>query len=386
MPERSIRTLPLPLQRFTRRDFLKAGSIAGLGAVLASCRGGGSPPSQTKATTSAKPPATKPEKLIVRTWSGPFEKALELGPARTFSEETGIQVAYNRTFENVTFTQTQAAVRAGRRPPIDVEWSTPIFGILEGVQGLLTPLNPEIVTNVAQVNKTPGQPPNGSWDWVGAYAYTVPIVYRTDKIQQGSFSTWENLWSPDYEGAIGFCSVIICTLPTVAKLVGVDIETADMTPVWNKYRALKPNIGALGGADIQPLIAGEQDILIDLVSYGVQGRDEGHPIGWEVPQEGATMDRDTFWVVGNLPEDVAYYAQVFVNHVLDRNNQEIISDTLGVIPISTEAQLPAYMQEDPAAFPFTQEDIDQYAIIGNTEVMAKHHDEWQASFDQALKG
>ena len=54
------------------------------------------------------------------------------------------------------------------------------------------------------------------------------------------------MWDPEFAGAVALCDVIICHIGMVAKLVGVELSgDPDMTPVFDKYRELRPNLASV---------------------------------------------------------------------------------------------------------------------------------------------
>jgi hypothetical protein len=62
----------------------------------------------------------------------------------------------------------------------------------------------------------------------------------------------------------------------------------------------------------------------------------------------------------------------------------LLADKLGAVPVNLNTKLPEYMVGDPA-FPFTTEEVEKYAIVVPTDVLAENNSEWQTQFDQALK-
>jgi spermidine/putrescine-binding protein len=377
-------------QSISRLEFLGLGAAVGAGLLLPGCggdddEGAGTGGSQAAATPTT--PAKKPDQLIVRAWSGSFQEAMAAGPGTTFTAETGIPIKWDLSDSSVSFAQAQTAIRAGNRPPFDVMWNTSVNGYLSIAQDLLTPLDPEIVTNIKDLNTGIAQPPDGSWGYTGLYGYSVPIMYRSDA-SVGPFETWEDLWDPKYKKSVAMCNVIVCSISTVAKMVDVDITTpdVDMTPVFDKFAELQPNVARLGddAAMVQSLSTGQAPIVWGLIADGLAAKASGAPVKWTVPEEGATVDRDVIWVCGNIPDEVAYYGQIFVNHALSADNQFLLADKLGAVPVNLNTKLPEYMVGDPA-FPFTTEEVEKYAIVVPTDVLAENNSEWQTQFDQALK-
>ena len=65
-------------------------------------------------------PATKPDRLIVRTWGGPWRSSYEAAAAASFTAKTGIPVEFDVTDFNEIQVKVGQAVSAKARPPVDV--------------------------------------------------------------------------------------------------------------------------------------------------------------------------------------------------------------------------------------------------------------------------
>ena len=67
------------------------------------------------------------------------------------------------------------------------------------------------------------------------------------------------------------------------------------------------------------------------------------------------------YIPDDLPDNVTYWAQVFVNEVIDAKNQTDYNKAISAVPTNSQATPADFMQGDPA-FPFTDEEIAKYAI------------------------
>ena len=160
-----------------------------------------------------------------------------------------------------------------------------------------------------------------------------------------------------------------------------------MDPVWEKIATAKPNIAILGddAASVKALTEGEVDVSIHGIFNKIEAEEAGAPVANVVPEEGALLLGDAFYIHAGIPDDVAYYSQVFINECLGAEQQTNIADTLGVIPVNPEATLPDYMEAEPRVFPVTAEQVAESAIVAPIAAMAQNQDEWQAAFDEAVK-
>lgn len=371
----------------TRRSFLYVGLAGAATFVLAACGGGGDGETQAGADTGAAAggltePSTKPDKLVVRTWGDPWQSAYANGPGKAFTEQTGIPVEFDVTDYNEIQAKVQQAVDAGRRPPVDVVGTVEDAAYAATVRGLTVPLDPSVVTNFDLLNPV-GRPESGS-DYVNPYSYTQPIVFSVERAPLPAEVSWEVLWDPQYEGRVFVTSTSPASLLyPVAKMLGLDVATDDLTPAFDRIAELRPNIG--GAGDEEEFIAGvergEFDLGITLaaVAAEVEGLD------WVVPTEGAVLSFESLYVPQGLPEDVTYWAQVFIDRVLDAQTLTTVAAALAEVPTNPQSSLADFMMNDPA-FPFTEEEIAKYAIIVPPEVAVRNADAWQAAYTAAIQG
>jgi putative spermidine/putrescine transport system substrate-binding protein len=339
-------------------------------------------------------PSKKPEQLTVRIWAGPLKDGFAESCGATFTEKTGIPIKWDTADEGPIHTKVTSAIRAGERPPVDVSFQLQTRGYLSAVQDLSIPISPEVATNLNSITESVAKPPelpsDDGWQYVNLYSFMIPVIIRTDKVKPDEIQSWEDLFDPKYKKAIEWDQQYASTAFAIAKLLGVEPsadDAASMDPVWEKIATAKPNIAILGddAASVKALTEGEVSISIHGVFDKIEAEAAGAPVANVVPKEGALILGDSVYIHKNIPPESAYYAQVFINECLTAENQTKIADALGVIPVNPDATLPEYMKEEPRVFPVTEEQIAESAIVAPIPAMAKNQDQWQASFDEAVK-
>lgn len=97
------------------------------------------------------------------------------------------------------------------------------------------------------------------------------------------------------------------------------------------------------------------------------------------------MIGDAFYIHRNIPDENAYYAQVFINECLSAEAQGVLAEQLAVIPVNPEAQVPAEMAARPDVFPVTEEQVADSAIVAPIPLMARYQEDWQSAFEAAVK-
>jgi len=373
-------------RRVSRRDVLRAGLVGTAGLALAACGGGNNGGAAGSATESAagggQVPATKPDSLVIRTWGDPWQSAYTEAAVNSFTSKTGIAVDFDLTDYLEIQTKVRQSLQAGQRPPVDVVLTIESSAYAAAAQGISVPLDPSIVTNFEALTSV-GRPSDGSTSYVNPTSYSQPIVYATDRVTLPASISWEEIWDPKYKGRLFVTSTPQSLLLPTAKMLGVDVATDDLTPVWDKIAQLQPNIAAAGDEEefISGIQRGEFDLGITLAAVAVDVKG----VKWIVPDEGVTLSFESLFVPKGLPEDVTYYAQVLVNEVLGADAGTALTVGLNEVSTNPGATLPTEMQGDPA-FPFTQEELQKYALLVDPALFARNQDQWQAAYTAAITG
>ena len=325
-------------------------------------------------------PSTKPERLVVRTWGGPWRDTYREGAAASFTAKTGIPVEFDVTDFNEIQVKIGQAVGAGARPPVDVVLTIEAMAFAAQVQGVSTTLDPHLIESLDQLSSVAR--PEGATNYVNISTYSQPIIYDPEQVDLPASISWQEIFDEKYEGKLFVTNTFSSLLYPVAKMLGLDFRTDDMTPVFAKISELKGNIGAAGDEEefIAGMEAGEISIGVTLAATAI----ELGGLKWIVPEEGALVSSEAFYVPAGLPDDVSYWAQIFIGETLTAENQGRIASGIGEAPVNLQAAVPDFMQGDPA-FPITEADIAKYGIVVPVEIEARNRDRWQAAYTAAIQ-
>lgn len=368
----------------SRRQFIRMGTLAGVSipalSLLAAACG-----SSTSATTTLAAGAIpgKPNKIIIRTWGDPWKSTYADGAGASFTAKTGIPVEFDVTGFSEIQTKVQQAVAAGQRPPVDAVLTIEERAFAAAAQGISVSMDRNILSNLSQLSSV-ALPADGGTNYVSASTYSQPLVYAPDRADLKAGMSWGDIWDSKYEGRLFVTDTPSSLLMPVAAMLGLDVETDDLQPVWDKIAELRPNIAATGDEEefLSGIDGGEFDVGITLAATAL----EAEGLKWVTPKEGSTVSTEAFWVPTGLPEETTYWTQVFINETLAAENQTLIAENLGEVPTNLGAALPAFMLDDPATFPFTEEDIAKFALVFPVEAGARNNDEWQAAYTAAIQG
>ncbi len=345
----------------------------------------------TTVKETVKPPMggepPKPDRLIVRTWGEPFDKALMDAVGKSFQDKYGIKIEFDYTEDNEIQPKLIQLVSAGKQPPIDVNWTTSVNAMREALWGLAIDLTPEDVPNLDGMKPVAKPEPiegYAGWPFVNIYAYTTSLAYRTDQVDEPPKS-WRELWDPKYEKSLGLYDDGFGFITVLAKLAGLKLpddltDPAKMEPVWDLLRDLKPNIGGLGEDPdhFNWLLTGQFKFVATLTANAFAAKSEGAPVAWTVPEEGVDMQTDALYVLRNLPPEREYWAKKLVNEALTPEAQTRLAEFLGLPTLHKEADYPDWMDEDPAS-PTKPEDFEKMIIIP-IRVRVEHENYWFEKF------
>ncbi len=365
----------------SRRQLIFGGGALAAGTLLIAACGGES--DESVESDGAVP--EKPSKIIMRSWGEPYSTSIEKFVASAFTATTGIAVEFDLTDFMEMRVKVEEAFKAGTRPPVDVLYTTTSEAYVASQQGYAMSLDPASMSNYASLTAA-GLADDGSTNWVNIYTYTLPLLYRKDLVTFPEKFKWDELWDPKYKGKIGINLDPNVLVWSLSKVFGLDPATDDLTKVWDRCRELKSNIKAIYTSDtemITMLNAGEIEIAFSLPG-NVLAIENDHG-GLAVPEEGVMLASDAVYIPAGTPENVKYWAQVFINELISPSAQTEFNKVIGAVPTSSEATASDYMKGQPA-YPFTDEEISKYAIPVQNAVYAKFKDDWIEKFTVAFQG
>ncbi|UWG47527.1 Spermidine/putrescine-binding periplasmic protein [Halanaeroarchaeum sp. HSR-CO] len=374
----------------SRRAFL-AGSSALAVSGLAGCLGGGS---ETTSELDPDDPPEKPDSITVRAWGGVWQESLAAAIGDPFTEETGIDVVYDNSDIQVTQNNIRSAVDQGQAPPVNVNWTVLVFMHREYLQGLAEPLHPDVVPHTEEMRELARPDVDGRLPYIGLYPYTYALGYNEEVLEsiQGDpepVTSWETLWDDVYEGWLGMYNDPPADgfLPVLAELADVDLGPADeMEPLWDLVEDLAPNLGYLGSDSsiLQNLQEGEIAYAAGyLPSNLLAAQNEGVPVGWTIPDEGATVRTDCMYTPKNQPLSERYWSQVFIDFALRAENQAQWMEGLQMPMLNENVDPLDWMADDPA-FPTAESDFDAL-IAPDLDVYAEHSPDWFDRISQTLE-
>lgn len=374
----------------TRRAVLATGSAVALGG-MAGCLGDDDTDDEPELDPDDEP--DKPDSITVRAWGGVWEESLLDSIGEPFTAETGIEVTTDNSDIQVAQNDIRSAIDQDREPPVNVNWTIVVFMHSEYRQGLASPLDPEVVPHLDEMQEL-GQPDvDGDPPYVSLYPYTYALCYNEEALEtvQGNsepVGSWEELWDDQYEDWVGVYNDPPGDgfLPVMAELAGVELGPVDeMDAMWDKLEELEPNIGYLGSDASIAQTLQEQEIAYAagyLPNNLLGPQDEDVPVDWTIPEEGATVRTDCLYTPKNQSVEELYWSQRFIDFALREDNQRNWMEALQMPMLNENVDPLEWMEGDPA-FPTTDAEFDDL-LWTDLDVYTEHSSEWFDRFSQVI--
>jgi putative spermidine/putrescine transport system substrate-binding protein len=333
----------------------------------------------------AQEPA-KPAEIIVRAWGGVWSDALKAGVSDPFSQQTGIAVRHDLTEDNEIQPKVWAAVEQGRVPPINVNWDTTINATKSALRGVTEDLSdlPNLgnVLPVAKPEGLTGVP------LINVYAYVYVLAYRNEAFPSGPPDSWNVLLDPKFKGRVAlYNDGIGMHAPAVITGGGTFTDIPDnMQPAWDFFAKLKEQKPLLGeDPDFTAWFQkGEIDVACTISSNAREARNNGIPVSWTVPKEGATLDTDCLWIPKGLPAADLHWTKQYVNFAISQAGQQAWLAPLGLPGVVPGLEPPKDLVGD-LSYPTTAEDLAKLLQV-SPKIQVEHQSAWFAKFKEIMQG
>ena len=282
--------------------------------VIAAC--GGSDDEEPAAESTLDPDADlSQQSLVVSNWEAYMPDDL---PKR-FEKEFGadVEVTYHATNEEIV-----GKLTATDSPNIDVAFVSGQFAQALDEQGLLAPIDPELIPNMSnlypEASELAYDPGN---EFSVPYAWgTTGLCYRED-LTGFEPTSWNDLLNPkpELEGKTTMMATERWLMLPAQKSLGYSVNTTDeaeMEEVKDQLIATKPTLLAYDDTTFYSrLVSGEASLVQAWDGWCNYGIAEDDRIKFVVPDEGSDLWTDTMVVLESSENKEA--AHEFINYILD---------------------------------------------------------------------
>jgi putative spermidine/putrescine transport system substrate-binding protein len=323
----------------------------------------------------ATPAAEVSGSINLMAYTGEFRDNYTQAVVTPCADQLGITVNY---VDGPSSAEMLAQLRTQRDDPqVDVVIMDVSIAAIGNAEGLYQPLDPAVVTNLADLYENAITPDN----YGPAVTFdNLVLLYNTELVDPAPTS-WNALWDEQYAG-----QVVLQAPPDIQGLA-LTIITDQMEGADYK-ETIDPAIARLAELAPRVLTFDPQPEQYTIVTNG----DGALAIGWNaraqlysdlsdgrlgvvLPEEGSIFQINTINLVANSANPAA--AQAFINCALSAEAQSTFSDTMFYAPVNSTAEVSAEVLARTASSP---EKVDMmipvdWAYIG--EVRDDWLDRWR---------
>jgi putative spermidine/putrescine transport system substrate-binding protein len=274
-------------------------------------------------------------KLVSTIFGGRFEKEYRKAIADPFEQEHGVEVVLN--YGNAGQWLTNAMVNQPN-PEIDIVFLVYPESVKAVHEGIGMELTPEELPNVVDVYDAWYEGFNRRA--VGLDYASFGIAYRTDMVDAPT--SWADLWDPKFKGKLAMPDLTASgsyqVLVMAAKINGGDENNID--PGFEAMKRLRPNVRKFFKSNPEAAQLFERGEVVaggwyDGRTWGLH--DNGVPLQWVAPKEGAMIGMASFHIAKNTKHPDL--CKKYVNWAISPKAQEDFCSNMGYGPVNKKAKL-----------------------------------------------
>jgi len=280
--------------------------------------------------------AQSAETLYLAGFGGSFQKAFEAKIIPAFEAKTGAKVVY--VPGNSTDTVAKLVAQKGKSDlSLAIVDDGPMYQALE--QNLCAPL--EAVAAVKDVYRAARMPGDKA---VGFGFYATGLAYNKDVFAKHGWkapTSWNDLADPKYKGKVAMGSISsygMLALPMLARANGGSEER--IGPGFDAMAKVAPNVLAWENSSAkmaQMLQTGEVALAVWGSSRVQAVVDQGAPVAFVYPKEGAAAGLVTACVVNGAPQPKL--ARALLEEILSPGGQTVLAQVTGFGPTNSKVRL-----------------------------------------------
>lgn len=344
--------------------------------VLSACSNGGGGQDQPSASGSGSGSGGgkigEGRTLVVGVWGAEQEQLVREHVVKPFEEETGATVELILGGTADRYSKLYAEVD---NPSMDVVYLNMAQTEQASRDGVVLPADPEGVANynnlydIAKVG-----------DGYGVSIMATGLMYNTDLMDTPPES-WADVLSEEYAGLV--CpytmpssqgNAFLCMLATALG------DPTDIDAALEALAAAKPFPLITEGIPErnQAFLDGEVAIGPQIDGYVYAAKDEGIPVDFVYPKEGAALSMNCAVIPKN--SENADLAKIFINYHLSQACQEAYADVLYYGPTNSEITLPDELAEKVV---YGDEDISKLVALDN-EWISENEAAWTEKWNTMI--
>lgn len=334
-------------------------------------------------TTGSAQTASRNKEVVFAAYGGSLEQFVRDKVIPEFEKESGIKVRY---VVGTALSHLARLISTKSNPELDVSLPTDLTLAVGKARGLYAKLDPNIVTNLAEVFDL-ARDPDGRG--VASHVSILGLQYNKKKFAEAGLpapTSWYDLWQPQLKGRVALYSIGITYsqdfVALLSKLEGSNETNAD--PAFAKLRQLADSGNLLATAktpaELSNAMAQERAwITVDSSFRSLLLAQSKVPVAFTTPKEGGSRFANHLVVTEGAPNPEA--AQRFVNFMLSEKVQSIIAESLFAAPTRRGLTMPKKFEAD---LPYGQEALSKLIVLDHAVVNQKL-DEWVERWNREVE-
>jgi putative spermidine/putrescine transport system substrate-binding protein len=317
-------------------------------------------------------------KLTMFIWAGAGQGVLPREVvARYLKAHPDVEIEFWESNNAVTYPKMLAAKQANPNAPlINLGYFNVDISNRGDADDMWVTMDPARVPPVGRINPTLRRPGNRG---IGYGIINVGLMYNKNLVKEPPTS-WTALWDPKWRGKVTFFDNNFMPLVLAARLNGGSEK--DIEPGFRVWAEQAKNIRALPTSNDQLkniLVTGEAQVAPWFSAIWKFWADEGAPLGFVNPKEGAVAFPIYLQIVkGSTPEQIKVAEEV-VNELLTAENNSRYARLTHNIPAFPEAGMA--QRVDEALNP----KVLDTAIWLDWATMGQKASEWRQRWEKEVK-
>ncbi|WP_127520036.1 extracellular solute-binding protein [Mesorhizobium sp. Z1-4] len=332
------------------------------------------------ALTTAPASAQEPVEITFFIWAGSNQGVVPMEVIDAYKKENP-HVTINILESNNTITYPKM-VAARRTTPDDPLVHCGFFNVDSMTKGdvddMWESLDPALVPNMEKVIEKFRRPDNRG---VGYQMSGIGILYNKDAVKEPPTS-WSAMWSEEYRGRVTMFDYDTRMMVVASMLNGGDERNMD--PGFQTWSDNAENLKALvdsNDALKNLLVAGDAWIAPWFSSLAHVWIEEGAPLGFAVPDEGAIAFPIFLTVANGVDDAERKVCSDLVNTLLSPENAGRYGQLTFSIPVVEGASATEEQENDPTL----NLDLAKDAIVPDYSHIAEMTPDWRQRWDREVK-
>ena len=324
--------------------------------------------------------AQAPTEITFFIWAGSNQGVIPMEVIDTYkAAHSDVKINILESNNTITYPQMVAAKRTTPNDPLVHCGFFNVDSITKGdAEGMWDTMDVAQIPNMANVLESFRRPEDRG---VGYQMSGIGLLYNKNAVSTPPTS-WADLWSEEYRGRVTMFDYDTRALAIAARLNGGDEHDIDPGfKVWaehaDNFRALVDSNDAVKNL----LVSGDAWVAPWFSSLSNVWIEEGAPLGFAVPEEGAIAFPVYLSIVNGADEAETKVCSDLINTLLEPGNAGRYGEMTFSIPVVANAE----MSPEQASNPMLNLELAEKSVLLDYGYIGQMTPEWRQRWDREVK-